>query len=83
MPSLTACVYFDSPRGQFGHVTAGSSVMEAASNALCWFAGPHRHGPRPGPDTLLEVTLVADKRRWPVRAGRVLEWCSGPKRAGC
>jgi hypothetical protein len=33
---VLAAVYFDSPRGTFGHVTAGESLMEAASNARDW-----------------------------------------------
>jgi hypothetical protein len=74
MPSLTACVYFtDSAGKQYGHVTAGRSVYEAAANALDWFTDPHWHGPRPSPDTLLQVTLVGDNRRWHVRTARVRE----------
>jgi hypothetical protein len=73
MPSRTACVYFTHPqRGQFGPVTAGSSVMETAANALGWFTDPHWRGPRPGPDTVLDVSLVGDGRTWHVRAGRVM-----------
>jgi hypothetical protein len=74
--SRTACVYFDSPRGTFGHVTAGDSLMEAASEALDWFHDPHWHGPQPSPATLLEVTLVGDSRRWLIPAQRVMEWRS-------
>jgi len=70
----TACVYFHSPRGRFGHVTASDSLFEAASNALDWFADPHWHGPRPAPSTVLEITLVGDQRRWRVPARRVMEW---------
>jgi hypothetical protein len=68
----TACVYFDSPRGQFGHVTASDSLFEAASHALDWFADPHWKGPRPSPSTMLEITLVGDERRWLVSARRVM-----------
>jgi len=45
--SRTVCVYFDSPRGIYGHVTADDSVYEAASEALDWFHDPHWRGPRP------------------------------------
>jgi hypothetical protein len=69
----TACVYFDSPRGQFGHVAAGRSLLEAASHALDWFFDPHWHGPRPAPSTVLEITLVGDERRSLVPARRVME----------
>jgi hypothetical protein len=72
--SSTARVYFDSPRGQFGHVTAGRSLLEAASHALDWFSDPHWHGPRPSPSTVLEITLVGDERRWLVPARRVMDW---------
>ena len=75
MAERTACVYFTHPtRGVFGHVTAGKTLFEIASEALDWFADPHWKGPRPGPDTLLEITLVGDHRRWLVRVGRVMEW---------
>jgi hypothetical protein len=70
----TVCVYFDSPRGKFGHVTAGRSLFEAAANVLDWFSDPHWHGPRPSPSTVLEITLVGDERRWLVAARRVMEW---------
>jgi hypothetical protein len=72
--SRTACVYFtDRQRGTFGHVTAGDTLMEAASEALDWFYDPHWHGPRPTPSTVLEVTLVGDRRCWRVSARRVME----------
>jgi len=70
----TACVYFDSPRGKFAHVTAGDSLFEAAAHALEWFFDPHWKGPRPAPSTVLEITLVGDERRWLVAARRVMEW---------
>jgi len=76
LESRTACVYFDSPRGTFGHVTAGNTLMEAASEALDWFYDLHWHGPRPTPTTVLQVTLVGDSRRWLIPARRVLEWRS-------
>jgi hypothetical protein len=48
--SLTACVYFTDGIGkQYGHVTAGSSVYEAAADALDWFRNPYWHRPRPTP----------------------------------
>jgi hypothetical protein len=58
----TACVYFDSPRGKLGHVTAGRSLFEAASNALDWFSDPHWHGPRPAPST------CSKSRSWAMNA---------------
>ena len=72
------CVYFDSPRGKFAHVTAGDSLFEAAAHALEWFFDPHWKGPRPAPSTVLEITLVGDERRWLVTARRVLEWRAQP-----
>jgi hypothetical protein len=66
--------YFDSPRGIYGHVTAGESVMEAASNALDWFTAPHWTGPRPLPSTMPDISLGGDERRWHVPARRVIEW---------
>ena len=72
--SRTAFVYFDSPRGTFGNVTAGNTLMEAASHALDWVTEPHWKGPRPLPSTVLDISLVGDERRWRVRAQRVIEW---------
>jgi hypothetical protein len=63
MPERTACVYFDSPPGRFGQVTAGETLFEAASNALDWFLDPHWRGPRPDAVTVFDVTLVCDERR--------------------
>jgi hypothetical protein len=40
-PSGRRVVYFDSPRGRFGHVTAGATLYEAAANALDWFTDAH------------------------------------------
>ena len=85
VPSLTACVYFNDLEGkQYGHVTAGSSVYEATSEALDWFTDPHWRGPRPTPSTVLEVTLVGDERRWRVPARKVNQWRSRaqPRRSG-
>jgi hypothetical protein len=73
--SRPACVYFrDAERGIFGHVTAGETLMEAASEALEWFGDGFRKGPRPGAETVLEVSLVGDGRTWRVKAGEVREW---------
>ena len=47
---------------------------ESVANALDWFTDPFWKGPRPGPDTVFEVTTVGDERRWRVRARRVMEW---------
>jgi hypothetical protein len=41
---------------------------------LDWFTDPHWRGPRPGPDTVFDVSLVGDKRSWRVRAARVIAW---------
>jgi hypothetical protein len=59
--SRTAFVYFDSPRGTFGNVTAGNTLMEAASHALDWVTAPHWKGPRPLPSTVLDISLVGDE----------------------
>ena len=71
----TACVSFtDSKRGTYTHVTAGDTLFGAVSRAMKWFADPYWRGPRPGPNTVFEVTLVGDERTWRVTARRVLEW---------
>jgi hypothetical protein len=67
-------VYFDSPRGKFGHVAAVETLMKAASNALDWFTDPHWKRPRPTPSTVFDISLVGDERRWRSPAQRVIEW---------
>ena len=71
----TACVSFTDPkRGTYTHVTVATRSFEAVSKAMNWFADPYWRGPRPGPNTLFEVTLVGDERTWRVTARRVREW---------
>src|SRR5215471_11282237 len=70
----TACVSFTDPkRGTYTHVTAGDTLFEAVNRAMNWFADPYWRGPRPGPNTVFEVTLVGDARKWRVTACRVHE----------
>jgi hypothetical protein len=68
-----ACtVQFRTCAGAWVHVTPGASVFHAAARALEYFASDHWHGPRPGPETFLEVGT--DRRRAGVAgavAGRV------------
>jgi hypothetical protein len=59
----------DTPR-----VTGGDTLFEAVNRAMNWFADPYWRGPRPRPDTVFEVTLVGDERKWRVTARSVLEW---------
>jgi hypothetical protein len=69
-------VYFSDPRrGHFGKVTTGATLCEAASNVLDW-ARMLTGRDRPGPDTVLDMTLVSDDRKWRVSVYRVIEWCS-------
>ena len=37
-----------------------ASESLTAANALGWFADPHWHGKRPGPDPVLDVSVVGD-----------------------
>jgi hypothetical protein len=37
-----------------------------------WFADPHWRGPRPTRETVFEVSLVGDERRWRVLAAKAI-----------
>ncbi len=47
-------------------VTAGATVFEAVRTAMRWFADPHWRGPKPTLETMFEVSLVGDERKWRV-----------------
>ena len=69
-----ACVSFTDPKRGTYPRHRGDTLCEAVSKAMNWFADPYWRGPRPGPNTLFEVTLVGDERTWRVTARRVREW---------
>ena len=70
----TCTVQFRTGAGAWVHVTAGLSVFHAAAKALEFFNSPHWHGPRPRPETILEVGLIGSERVWGVLRGRVREY---------
>lgn len=54
-----ACVSYYTPGwGESTRVVDGVSVCDAACRALEAFHSEDWHGPRPGPDTWLEVTVL-------------------------
>jgi len=79
-----ACVTIrDSAGRPFVHVTESKTLFEAVQNSIEWFRDDYWHGPKPRRDTVYEVSLVGDDRRWKVRAASVERWRklgSGPKR---
>ena len=71
----TACVTIRDRDGRpFVHVTMAATVFEAVANGIEWFADPYWHGPKPRKDTVYEVDVVGDGRRWKVRGGSVERW---------
>lgn len=55
--------------------SGGASLFAVAADALRYFASPHWKGPKPTNQTVLEITLVGDDRKWHVRSSRVEQWC--------
>src|SRR5678810_75172 len=63
-----ACVTIRNRDGRpFVHVTMAATVFEAVANGIAWFNAPYWHGPKPRRDTVYEVDVVGDGRRWKVR----------------
>ena len=58
----------------FVHVTEAKTLFEAVQNGIDWFADSYWHGPKPRRDTVYEVSLVGDDRRWQVHAASVERW---------
>jgi hypothetical protein len=75
------CVSFRHDGGEYSNTVMASSLFDAAANALEFFCSPDWKGPRPRRDTILDVTLVGDHRRYRVLAGRIERWYS-TKQAG-
>jgi hypothetical protein len=69
----TCTVYFRDPQGgEYGHVTAASSLFEAARGALEWFNDPDWQGTRPAAETILEISTVSNlERKYRVRVSDV------------
>lgn len=71
----TACVTIRDRDGRpFVHVTMACNVFEAVANGIEWFADPYWRGPKPQRNTVYEVDVVGDERRWKVRAESVERW---------
>jgi hypothetical protein len=60
-------VYFTKDGRTAAHVTAALSLFDACKKAIAWFDDPFWKGPISGPDTILEVQVVAKTERWRVR----------------
>jgi hypothetical protein len=59
---------------EYSNTTMGESLFDVAASALEFFCSPNWNGPRPRRDTLLEVTILGDQRRYRVVAGRIESW---------
>ena len=64
----------ESRDGEYTVVTSGRSVLGAAAKALDRFNSDWWKGPRPKPDTVLRVALVASRVPYKVDVDRVLRW---------
>jgi len=68
------CVSFRHHAGEYVNTTMGESLFDVAAKALEFFCASNWKGPRPRRDTLLEVTILGDQRRYRVVAGRIERW---------
>jgi hypothetical protein len=50
------------------HVTAAQSTHEAVREGWNFFQDPFWRGPKPTRETVFEISLVGDERRWWIRA---------------
>ena len=66
-------VFFKTATGRWQHNTSGSSLFEAAMNAIRWFN--EWKGPRPRLDAILEINAgwAGERKVFHVRARRVVE----------
>ena len=56
----------------YTHTTMGSSLFQAVQRAIDFFHSEIWYGPRPGPETVFLVRLVADDRRFYEKASTVM-----------
>ena len=70
----TCCVSFYHEGGEYSNTAMGESLSDTAAKALEFFCAPHWKGPRPRRNTVLDVTVMGEQRRYRVVAGRVEMW---------
>jgi hypothetical protein len=58
----------------YSHTTMASSVFEAVACAKEFFELPFWRGPKPTPETLYRVRLIADERMFLVPAEALARW---------
>ena len=68
-----AVVSFEWHGHEWLHVTDGRSTHEVVRNAMRFFADPFWKGPRPRPDEIFTVSIVADPSTWRVSGRAVNE----------
>ena len=50
------------------------SLLDVATEPLEFFCAPNWKGPRPARNTLVDVTVLGDQRRYRVLTGRIERW---------
>ena len=63
----TCCVSFYYAGGEYSNTAMGGSLFDTAARALEFFCAPHWKGPRPTRNTVLDVTVMGEQRRYTVR----------------
>jgi hypothetical protein len=75
VPGRTCVVGFSTPDGKsWSHVTAANSTFEAVLEGWDFFHNPFWHGPKPTHETIFEISLIGDDRKWYVTG-----WQAMPK----
>jgi hypothetical protein len=72
-PSTVIVNFPNSRGGYWSNVTSGPTLFAAVRTAWDFFQSSYWRGERPNLETVFEVSLVGDDRKWRVKAGRVVE----------
>jgi hypothetical protein len=77
----TCCVGFYHEGGEYVNTAMGCSLFDVAVKALEFFSAPHWKGPRPHRNTILNVTMVGEEKRYRVLVARIERWAFEQARA--
>jgi hypothetical protein len=72
--TCTVCLRAAPGKPYYSHTTMANTVFEAASGAKEFFLSDFWKGPKPTPETIYRVHLVADERVFQVPADAVERW---------
>jgi hypothetical protein len=70
-PRLCTVYIGDSAGARYATNVSSCTPREAARLAVAFFRDSFWKGPKPRPDTILEISPMGSERRWQMRAGDV------------